>query len=44
MRYVFLGIAAAFASLAWIYSSSEGGKIKHELQSSAAAEYSVMPE
>jgi hypothetical protein len=44
MRYIFLGIAAAFASVAWIYSSSEGGKIKHELKTSAAAEYSFMPE
>ena len=44
MRYVFLGIAAAFASVAWIYSSSDGGKIKHELKTSAAAEYSFMPE
>ena len=44
MRYVFLGIAAAFASVAWLYSSSDGGKIQHELKTSAAAEYSFMPD
>jgi hypothetical protein len=43
MRYILLGIAAVFAALAWIYSSSDGGKLKYELKSSAAAEYSVMP-
>lgn len=44
MRYVFLGIAAAFAWLTWIYGSSDGGKIKRELASKAAFEYSVMPD
>ncbi len=43
MRYVFLAVAAGLASVVWINVSSDGGKMKRELTSSASADYSVMP-